>query len=69
MIKGKPGELYDDGNVAGYFNEYGDLVVVQESGTDEELGNHAIDVINGEGYYDSKGKFHYYGEKHMWREI
>lgn len=69
MIKGKPGELYDDGNVAGYFNEYGDLVVVQESGTDEELGNNAVDVINGDGYYDSKGKFHYFKENIINEEI
>lgn len=68
-IKGKPNELYNDEYVAGYFNEYGELVIVQEYGTDEELGNHALDVIDGNGYYDSKGKFHYFKENIINEEI
>lgn len=31
-----------------------------EEGTDADFGNHFDDVMNGNGYYDEEGKFHYY---------
>lgn len=59
-IKGKPGEWYDDGKICGYYDDKGRLVVVDEYGTDEELGRYSEEVQNGTGYYDASGKFKYY---------
>ena len=47
------GSYYDeDGN---YFDRNGSLLA--ESGTDEQLGNYSVEVQNGEGYYDSSGRY------------
>lgn len=32
-----------------------------EPGTDADFDRYAVEVMNGEGYYDSNGKFHRYG--------
>ena len=53
-------EYYDDGQISGYFDENGHLVVCEEYGTDEELGRYSVEVQNGDGYYDSTGKFRRY---------
>ena len=31
-----------------------------ENGTDADFDRYAVQVQNGEGYYDECGKFHYY---------
>lgn len=45
------------GNVGGYFDDNGDFVVCEEYGSDADLDRYAVEVQNGEGYYDSTGKF------------
>lgn len=58
MIKGTPCEWYSDNYIGGYFDKYGDLVVCEEYGlTDADTDKYAVDVMNGNGYYDCNGKF------------
>ena len=64
MIKGKSGEWYQDEHIGGYFNDNGDLVVCEEYGlTDRDTDNHAVEVQNGDGYYDSNGHYRSYGKE------
>ena len=58
---GKPGEWYQDDCIGGYYDENGNLIVVEiYDGTDEDFGRYSEAVMNGDGYYDSNGKFRYY---------
>ena len=34
-----------------------------ENGTDADFDRYAVQVQNGEGYYDECGKFHYYAKE------
>lgn len=54
---------YNDGQIYGYYDEDGRLIVVGESGTDEQLGTHDIDAANGNGYYDENGKYRAYARE------
>lgn len=64
MVKGKPGEWYRNDHIGGFFNEKGELVVCVEYGlTDAEIGKHAVDVQNGDGYYDDEGRFRRFGKE------
>ena len=60
MVKGKAGDWYQDDKIGGYFNADGKLVVCEENGTDAEFDRYSVEVQNGEGYYDSQGKFRRY---------
>ena len=60
MKKGKPGEYFEAGGVAGYYNSQGKPVVMWESGTDRDQGKYSEEIQNGVGYYDDSGKFQYY---------
>lgn len=61
MITGKPGEWYQDKHVGGYFNEFGQLVVCEEYGlTDADTDKYAVEVQNGDGYYDNSGDYRSY---------
>jgi len=61
MIKGVPGEWYQDEYIGGYFDAKGELVVCEEYGlTDADTDSHAVDVMNGLGYYDDDGWYHRY---------
>ena len=55
MIKGKPGEWYHDDGIGGYFDENGKLVVCEEYGTDADFDRYAVEVQNGDGYYNEDG--------------
>ena len=58
MIKGNPGEWYQNEHVGGYFNQDGDLVVCEEYGlTDEDIDKYSVEIQNGEGYYSKSGKY------------
>lgn len=57
MITGKPGEWYQDDCIGGYFAEDGHLVVCEEYGTDADFDRCAVEVQNGDGYYDAAGSF------------
>lgn len=57
MIKGKPGEWYQDDHIGGYFADDGHLVVCEEYGSDEDFDTYSVEVQNGDGYYDSAGTF------------
>ena len=50
-------EYCDDEKVSGYYDDNGHFGVCEEYGTDEELGRYSVEVQNGDGYYDSTGKF------------
>ena len=61
MITGKPGEWYQDEHVGGYFNISGQLVVCEEYGlTDADIDKYAVEVQNGDGYYDNSGAYRSY---------
>ena len=62
MIKGEPGTWYEDENVGGYFNSAGELVVLVEFGSDADFDRYAVQVQNGEGYYDDNGNYASYGK-------
>lgn len=64
MVKGIPGEWYQDNHVGGYFNENGLLVVCEEYGlSDYDTDKYSVNVQNGDGYYDSDGKYVSYCRK------
>ena len=63
MIKGKPGEWYQDEHIGGYFAKDGHLVVCEEYGfTDADTDKYAVEVMNGDVYYDDNGKFIRYSQ-------
>lgn len=39
-----------------------------EEGTDEDFDRYAVEVMNGEGYYNSEGKFVRYHDESWWDE-
>lgn len=57
MIKGKPGEWYQDDQIGGYFDADGNLIVCEEYGSDADFDCYSVEVQNGDGYYDSDGKY------------
>ena len=59
-MKGKPGEWYQDEHIGGYYNEDGYLEVCVEFGSDAAFDKYALDVMNGNGYYDEDGIFRRY---------
>lgn len=64
MVKGNPGEWFQDEHVGGYFNKNGDLVVCEEYGlTDADTDKRSVDVQNGNGYYNTSGKYVSYGKE------
>lgn len=61
VIKGKPGEWYQDKHIGGYFAEDGHLIVCEEYGlSDADIDKYAVEVMNGDGYYDEYGIFRRY---------
>lgn len=63
MIKGKPGEWYQDDYVGGFFGADGYLIVYEEYGlSDADMDKYAVEVQNGEGYYNDNGKYVSYGK-------
>ena len=64
MIKGKAGEWYQDEHIGGFFDANGHLVVCVEYGlTDADTDAYSVQVQNGEGYYDSNGRYRSYGKE------
>ena len=59
-IKGKPGEWYQNEHIGGYFDEDGNLEVCVEFGSDAAFDKYAVEVMNGDGYYDEDGIFRRY---------
>lgn len=62
MKKGTPRKWYQDEHIGGYYDKNGELIVCEEYGTDADFDTHAIDVMNGNGYYNSTGKYINYKE-------
>lgn len=57
------GEWYEDDCVGGFVREDGTIDVCVEKGlTDADTDKYSVEVQNGEGYYDSYGKFRRYGK-------
>ena len=55
---------YQDEHIGGYFTADGKLIVCEEYGlTDADTDAYATEVQNGDGYYDSYGKFRRYAEE------
>ena len=48
---------YQDESVGGYIDENGNLLVCEEYGTDADFDKHAVEVMNGDGYYNDNGKY------------
>lgn len=64
MIKGNPGEWYQDNYIGGYFNQNGQLVVCEEYGySDADIDKYAVEVQNGDGYYNKSGKYVSFGKE------
>ena len=61
MVKGTSGEWYQNEHIGGYFDKSGSLIVCEEYGlTDAETDRCAIEVQNGDGYYDNEGRYKSY---------
>ena len=64
MVKGAPGEWYQDDYIGGYFNQNGDLVVCEEYDlTDSNTDKFATEVQNGDGYYNDFGDYVSFGKE------
>lgn len=65
MIKGKAGEWYQNESIGGYFANDGHLIVCEEYeyGSDADFDRYAVEVMNGNGYYDETGKFRRYSSE------
>lgn len=64
MIKGIPGEWYQDNHIGGYFNQIGELVVCEEYGlTDSDTDKYSVEVQNRDGYYNQSGKYVSFGKE------
>lgn len=64
MIKGTPGEWYQDNYVGGYFNQNGELVVCEEYGlSDADIDKYSVEVQNGNGFYNEYGKYVSFGKE------
>lgn len=51
-------EFIVQGNFGGYYDDDGHFVVCEEYGlTDADTDKYAIDVMNGNGYYNSDGMY------------
>ena len=42
------------------FRDNGNEIVDFEPGTDEDFDSHAVEVMNGDGYYDTNGRYKSY---------
>lgn len=49
-----------EGSLLVAYDENGDAEVIGEAGSDADFDNYAVQVQNGDGYYDEDGKFHWY---------
>ena len=54
----KDREFVVEGNFGGYYDDNGHFVVCEEYGlTDTDTDKYAVEVMNGDGYYNSEGRF------------
>ena len=58
------GEWYQDDCVGGYYDDDGNFVVCEEYGSDADFGRYDVEVMNGDGYYDSSGRYVAYARKY-----
>lgn len=49
--------VVQDGNLLVYYDEKDTIVYVDEILTDAECDRYAVEVMNGDGYYNSDGNF------------
>lgn len=57
----KPGDWYEDCNIAGFVRNDGSInVVIEKNLSDQDTGAFFDRVLDGDGYYDTNGKFHSY---------
>lgn len=63
-MKGNPGEWYEDDYIGGFIREDGTIDVCVEKGlTDADTDKYAVEVQNGDGYYDNNGKYRSFGRE------
>jgi hypothetical protein len=62
-MKNKEYKWYQDESVGGYIDDSGRLIVCEEYGTDADFDTHAVDVANGNGYYNENGKYIAYSKE------
>ena len=61
MVKGKVGEWYEDDYIGGFIREDGTIdVCVEKNLTHADTDAYSVQVQNGEGYYDSEGRYRSY---------
>ena len=64
MVKGKVGEWYEDDYIGGFIREDGTIdVCVEKNLTHADTDEYSVQVQNGEGYYDSEGRYRSYGKE------
>lgn len=58
MVKGNVGDWYENEFIGGFIREDGTIdVCLEKNLTDADTDKYAIQVQNGEGYYNSQGKY------------
>lgn len=63
-MKGNPGEWYEDDYIGGFIREDGTIdVCIEKNLTDADTDKYAVEVQNGEGYYDNDGKYRSFGKE------
>lgn len=61
-IKGKAGEWYEDDNIGGFIRDDGTIsVCIEKNLTHADTDAFAVDVQNGDGYYDNDGWYRRFG--------
>ena len=64
MAKGKAGEWYEDDFIGGFIREDGTIdVCIEKNLSHADMDTYAVQVQNGEGYYDEFGKYESYGKE------
>lgn len=54
----KDHEFVMNGNLGGYYDDNGHFVVCEEYGlSDADLDRYSVQVQNGDGYYNSQGRY------------
>lgn len=60
----KPGSWYQDEHIGGFVRDDGSIEVWEEYGlSDADTDKYSVEVQNGDGYYDTDGKYISYNKE------
>lgn len=60
-VKGNVGDWYEDDNIGGFILADGTIdICIEKNITDADTDRYAVEVQNGNGYYDRNGRYRRY---------